>query len=351
MIYTQKTVSFWSWIYYVVLTLVGAFFLMNLTLAIIKFKFSESEKLKHEAKSLRSLQRKEKDSWDKSLSYSLMKMKKQKFFHGVKRRTTFKRRSNKQDSQILIKLFKIEGGNNYIENVLESNNENQSPLRSDKGSATRINGGLFSRYLREKGAVLPFPTSKPEEESSMNNSAAIKKPPAEYITPIDSKKESWFYHITHNNRISSSKSIMNDISHDRNSVENNSQKSNSSKLITRPPKDPLESKPSSFLLKEDTSSDRSTKKRSVMGPLWKVRMAALILSRRKNLVRPAGDDDDPRGFTPLRTPAEEDPNKPEDAEKPDVSIFKLISNGISSKIASPIISPRLKVSKPQKKIS
>ena len=43
MISLQKSFNFWIWIYFYIIIVIGSFFLVNITLAIIKFKFTQSE--------------------------------------------------------------------------------------------------------------------------------------------------------------------------------------------------------------------------------------------------------------------------------------------------------------------
>ena len=43
MFYVQDGMSYWTWPYFIIIIIIGSFVLLNLTLAVIKVKFSESE--------------------------------------------------------------------------------------------------------------------------------------------------------------------------------------------------------------------------------------------------------------------------------------------------------------------
>ena len=58
MVYLEQSFSQWVVLFFVIIVFVGSFFLLNLTLAVIKWQFSDAHVKKQEEAKARSIQRK-----------------------------------------------------------------------------------------------------------------------------------------------------------------------------------------------------------------------------------------------------------------------------------------------------
>ena len=148
-----KTFNFWAWPYFYVMIIIGAFFLINITLAIIKVKFTETEKKEKDRKKLIKenkfilLNEKQENIEE---SYSLENLRELKIIPSKKERSLLFNNSKKPT---------VINNKNKISPLLETNQYNKinsefnTPLNTDRNYEKNNNVNVFHRINNAKNSV------------------------------------------------------------------------------------------------------------------------------------------------------------------------------------------------------
>ena len=122
----QKTFTNFAWVYFLLLVILGNFFLLNLNLAVIKVKFSEAHSLMSKNKSFEN---------NPEIKYDLVRMKKEKIWKSYINLLTENDNATKTQITYISK--------NNLNNFLFKNQQSNKINKEDDNFITKDNDNLI----------------------------------------------------------------------------------------------------------------------------------------------------------------------------------------------------------------